>query len=185
MPEGEGSGRWCGEVTEAMAGQADSGGSSERGEPQLGSPVAWAVRQLLLANRDAEQALARHLGLGQNDVTAMEHLLGSPEGLGPMDIAHRLGIRSASATVLVDRLEEAGHVTRGPHRTDRRRTVVRPTQHAREEIIAALRPLIAAVDAAAAELGDTERDTVVRFLGTAATKLRTAADELSQAGESV
>jgi DNA-binding MarR family transcriptional regulator len=140
--------------------------------------VAFAVRQLLLANRDAEQALARHLGLGQNDVTAMEHLLGSPEGLGPMDIAHRLGIRSASATVLVDRLEEAGHVTRGPHSTDRRRTVVRPTPHAREEIVAALRPLIAAVDAAADDLDDAERDAVARFLNSAATRLRAAAEEL-------
>lgn len=166
-----------------MAGRSHSSDTSQRGGPQIGGSVAWAVRQLVLANRDAEQALARHLGLGQNDVTAMEHLLGSPEGLGPMDIAHRLGIRSASATVLVDRLEEAGHVTRGPHRTDRRRTVVRPTQHAREEIVAALRPLIAAVDAAADELGDAERDTIVRFLGAAAARLRTAAEELNQPGE--
>ncbi|WP_152628092.1 MarR family winged helix-turn-helix transcriptional regulator [Streptacidiphilus neutrinimicus] len=148
--------------------------------PRIGGPVAWAVRQLLLANRDAEQALARHLGLGHNDVTAMEHLLGSPEGLGPMDIAQRLGIRSASATVLVDRLEEAGHVTRVPHRSDRRRTVVRPTQHARQEIVTALRPLVDAVDAAADGLSETERATVVRFLQAAAAHIRTAAEGLDQ-----
>ncbi|WP_051942925.1 MarR family winged helix-turn-helix transcriptional regulator [Streptacidiphilus rugosus] len=167
-------------MSEAEYGASRGGGASEGGEPELGGPVAWAVRQLLLANRDAELALARHLGLGQNDVTAMEHLLGSPEGLGPMDLAHLLGIRSASATVLVDRLAEAGHVTRAPHRSDRRRTVVLPTEHARQEIVAALRPLIAGVDAAAADLSEADRATVVRFLGAAAARIRTAAEELDR-----
>ncbi|SEM55788.1 MarR family winged helix-turn-helix transcriptional regulator [Streptacidiphilus jiangxiensis] len=156
-----------------------TGPPGESGQ-RIGGPVAWAVRQLLLANRNAEQALARHLGLGHNDVTAMEHLLSSPEGLGPMDIAQRLGIRSASATVLVDRLEEAGHVTRGRHRTDRRRTVVHPTPHARQEIVTALRPLVAAVDAAADDLSDGERETVVRFLQAAADRISRAAAQLDE-----
>jgi DNA-binding MarR family transcriptional regulator len=171
------------QVTEATAGGLERDGSPRQPEQGIGGPVAWAVRQLLLANREAEQALARRLGLGQNDVTAMEHLLGSPDGLGPMDLAHRLGIRSASATVLVDRLEQAGHVTRGPHGTDRRRTVVRPTDHAREEIVTALRPLVSAVDAAAADLGEAERETVVRFLRAAAARMRTAAAGLDGAAE--
>jgi DNA-binding MarR family transcriptional regulator len=166
-------------VTDAATGRTPSKAPSETG-PRIGGPVAWAVRQLLLANRDAEQALARRLGLGLNDVTAMEHLLSSPEGLGPMDIAQRLGIRSASATVLVDRLEEAGHVTRGPHRTDRRRTVVHPTEHARQEVVTALRPLVAAVDAAADDLSDGERETVVRFLQAAAARISQAAEQLGE-----
>lgn len=149
--------------------------------PELGGPVAWALRQVLVANRDAEQALARHLGLGVNDVTAMEHLLGAPEGLGPMDIAQRLGIRSASATVLVDRLEEAGHVTRAAHRTDRRRTVVRPTERARAEIVQALLPLIAAVDDAASGFDEAEQAVVVRFLTQAAERIRDEAGKLSSA----
>ncbi|GAA2147231.1 MarR family winged helix-turn-helix transcriptional regulator [Kitasatospora kazusensis] len=166
-----------------MAEAVEDGARTQAAPPprggELGGPVSWALRQVLLANRDAEQALARHLGLGVNDVTAMEHLLGAPEGLGPMDIAQRLGIRSASATVLVDRLEEAGHVTRVPHRTDRRRTVVQPTQHARAEIVRALLPLVAAVEDAAAGLSETERSIVVHFLDRAAERIRDEAGKLN------
>ncbi|MCX5387425.1 MarR family winged helix-turn-helix transcriptional regulator [Streptomyces sp. NBC_00083] len=146
--------------------------------PQIGGPASWALRQVLLANRDAELALARHLGLGPNDVTAMEHLLAAPDGLGPIDIAHRLGIRSASATVLVDRLQEAGHVTRAPHHTDRRRTVVKPTPRARDEIIAALTPLIGAVENAASALSEDELATVVNFLNQAAAHIKEQAERL-------
>ncbi|MFC1420898.1 MarR family winged helix-turn-helix transcriptional regulator [Streptacidiphilus cavernicola] len=145
---------------------------------RFGGPVSWALRQVLLANRDAQAALARRLGLGLNDVTALEHLLGAPDGLGPADLAQRLGIRSASATVLVDRLEQAGHVTRAAHRSDRRRTVVAPTPHARDEIVAALQPLVAAVDDAAGQLTDAERAVVTRFLESASTGLRAAAQGL-------
>jgi DNA-binding MarR family transcriptional regulator len=168
-------------VAEAVQNGGQAEGPPKVRQSELGGPVAWALRQVLLANRDAEQALARHLGLGLNDVTAMEHLLGAPEGLGPMDIAQRLGIRSASATVLVDRLEEAGHVTRAPHRTDRRRTVVRPTEHARAEIVKALLPLIAAVDDAASGLDEGEQAVVVRFLSRAADRIRVEAGKLEPA----
>jgi len=152
------------------------------GRPQsrrFGGPPAQALRQVLVANRDAQQALAAHLGLGGNDLSAMEHLLAAPDGLGPADLAERLGIRSASATVLVDRLEQAGHVTRSAHASDRRRTVVTPTDHARDEVIRALVPLIAAVDAAADGLTPDEQATVTRFLSKAADNLRQAAADLS------
>jgi DNA-binding MarR family transcriptional regulator len=165
-------------VAEAVGDASFEDGSPGQGAT-LGGPVSWALRQVLLANREAEQALARHLGLGSNDVTAMEHLLAAPEGLGPMDIAQRLGIRSASATVLVDRLEDAGHVTRAAHGTDRRRTVVKPTPHARQEIITALMPLVAAVDDAASALEDSEREAVARFLLLAARRLRDEAAKLA------
>jgi DNA-binding MarR family transcriptional regulator len=162
-------------------GGADESGPAAR-EPALGGSLSWALRQVLLANREAEHALAQHLGLGLNDVAAMEHLLGTPQGLGPADIAQRLRIRSASATVLIDRLEEAGHVTRAAHHSDRRRTVVRPTARAREEIIDALRPLVAAVDQAAAELDEAEQAVVLRFLDAAAARIRGAAEDLEPTG---
>jgi DNA-binding MarR family transcriptional regulator len=127
-------------------------------------PVSRAVRQLLLANTEAQHALARRLGLGVNDLAALEHLFGVPQGLGPADLGRLLGIRSASATALVDRLEAAGHVVRESHGSDRRRRVVRPTAHARVELLGALQPLVDAVEEAAAGLGEPEREVVEAFL---------------------
>ena len=47
----------------------------------------------------------------------------------PTDLAAHLHLSSASITVLVDRLTEAGLVTRVRHPTDRRRISVIPTEH--------------------------------------------------------
>lgn len=107
--------------------------------------------------------LARRLGLGVNDVTAIDHLLQNGP-LGPAELGNLLGMRSASATALVDRLEAAGHVERRPHPTDRRRLVVEPTPHAVEEVLGVIRPLVAGLDAVAEELTPDERRVVARYL---------------------
>lgn len=125
--------------------------------------LSWALREVTRANAEITRELARRLGLGVNDMTAMDHLL--QEGpLGPAELGHLLGMRSASATALVDRLEAAGHVERRPHPTDRRRLVVEPTRHAVEEVLGVIRPLVASLDAVAEELTPDERRAVARYL---------------------
>lgn len=125
--------------------------------------LSWALRGVTRANAEITRELARRLGLGVNDMTAMDHLL-QDGPLGPAELGHLLGIRSASATALVDRLEEAGHVERRPHPTDRRRLVVEPTRHAVEEVLGMIRPLVASLDAVAEELTPDERRVVARYL---------------------
>ena len=125
--------------------------------------MSWALRELMQTNAEITRELARRLRLGVNDMAAMDHLLqGGP--LGPAELGSLLGMRSASATALVDRLEAAGHVERRPHPTDRRRLVVEPTQHAVEEVLGVIRPLVASLDAVAEELTPDERRAVARYL---------------------
>ena len=113
----------------------------------LDSPEAWPIR----ANGTASR-VAKRLNMGVNDVAAMDQLIFVPEPLGPVELGNRLGMRSASATALVDRLERAGHLRRDPHPSDRRRQTLAPTEHAIAEVAVALRPLIEGVSAAASEL---------------------------------
>lgn len=128
----------------------------------------WSV---VRANREAGRRLLDRLGLGQSDLDALEHLLtGGP--LGPVELGERLGLRSASATALVDRLEAAGHVERRPHPSDRRRLAVVPTDHARDEASAALAPLIDGLDAVAEEFSAAEQEVISRYLEAAAASLR-------------
>ena len=106
-----------------------------------------------------------------NDMTALEHLL-QDGPFGPAELGNLLGMRSASATALVDRLEAVGHVERRAHPTDRRRLVVEPTSHAVAEVLGVIQPLVAGLDAAAEELSPDEQRVVLGYLNRVAGVLR-------------
>lgn len=106
----------------------------------VGSSPTFALRAVLRNYTDLQRCIADKLHLGLNDVAALEHLVRRSD-LGTADVASLLGMSTASATVLVDRLEAAGHVERRPHSRDRRRKQLVVTQHAQNEMFAALRPL--------------------------------------------
>ncbi len=129
----------------------------ERGE------AGWALRAVLVRYGDVARVVAERLGLSPTDVSALEHLLGDPS-LGPVQIGQRLGITSAAATALVDRLERAGHVVRRAHPEDRRRRVLEVTPHALAENLRVLAPLFEALAALEAGFDNTERAAVVRYL---------------------
>ncbi len=133
--------------------------------------LSWALREVTRANAEITRDLARRLGLGVNDMTALDHLL-QDGPLGPAELGHLLGMSSASATALVDRLEAVGHVERRPHPTDRRRLVVEPTPHAVEEVLGVIRPLVSSLDAVAEELTPEERRVVARYLNRVSEVLR-------------
>jgi DNA-binding MarR family transcriptional regulator len=121
--------------------------------------------------------MADRLGLGVSDLVALDLLLQSPRLLGPVELGHRLGIRSASATTLVDRLEHAGHIVRTADPVDRRRQALVVTDHARIEARTALGPMIADLHRAAADLTNDEAEAVVRYLESAAEIMRAHADD--------
>ncbi len=75
-----------------------------------------------------------------------------------------MGIRSASATVLVARLERAGHLARDRHPEDGRRISLVVTDSARAEVREALRPLIDSFARMTADLGPDQRTAVITFL---------------------
>jgi len=125
-------------------------------------PGALDLRPVTRAAHEANVALARRLGVGLTDVQALDHLLSAPTS--PGELAERLGLRPASVTAVVDRLERAGHVERRPHPDDRRRQVLVATPHAQREAFAALRPLLAELGAAADHMSDAERLAAARYL---------------------
>lgn len=134
--------------------------------------VSWALRDVNRMAGSVDRTVTRLMGLGHTETQALELLLESPSGMGPVELGNALGIRSASATALVDRLEAAGHVRRHRHPTDRRRQVVRPTDTARRDVLGVLAPLLADVDALAAELSPTEAVVVERYLRRVAGAMR-------------
>lgn len=123
------------------------------------------------AVREANADIARRLDLGATDVAALEHLLRDGP-LGPSELADRLRIRRASVTLLLDRLEAAGHTTRVPDPHDRRRVAVAATPHAQAEAARVMAPLLDAVVAVAQSLPDERRAAAADYLRDVATALR-------------
>jgi DNA-binding MarR family transcriptional regulator len=126
--------------------------------------LTWAVHHLAAATAQVDTAIAGALGLTASDYLALKHLLVSDEPLGPVELGRMLGITSGAATGLVDRLERAGYVRRGPHPHDRRRQTVNTTPLAQRRMRRALQPLADDIDRAATQLTADQRRMVTDTL---------------------
>lgn len=144
---------------------SDRGATSERSDPPgVGDAAMERLQQVGVGARVIEQRLARVLGINATDLAAMEHLI--TEGpLTAKDLADRLRVSTAASTHVVDRLERAGHVTRHPHESDRRKILVVAEESSAARAFEHLTPLLRGVEALVSALTDEERATVERFLG--------------------
>ncbi len=126
-------------------------------------PATVAVRDMVGASRELTGRMAAHMGMNSNDMAAIGELtVNGP--LGVADLARHLGIRSASATAMVDRLEQSGHVVRSRDDADRRRVTVTETSAARAASFEAWAPTISAIDDICRRLDTHDRTVVTRFL---------------------
>ena len=73
---------------------------SAPGPSEVCRGIAMALRDLLRAGREMREAMGARLGVGETDLVAMDHIAREPSHLGPVELGRRLGITSASATVL-------------------------------------------------------------------------------------
>lgn len=129
--------------------------------------VMAALGRLRDAERLLSEASQRYMKLGQSDMRALHFLIVAQhtnEVVTPGAIATHLGISSASTTKLLDRLEEAGHIVRSPHPSDRRALAITITDQTREAAMQTVGRLQAKRFHAAARLTPEERAVVVRFL---------------------
>lgn len=126
------------------------------------SPTLQALRSLLATSSRITPAIARRSGLTHSEIAVLEHIL--ENDAGPSELAGRLGVTSAAASGIVDRLVSRGHVQREPHPTDRRRTVVVATDSGQEEVLGHLMPMFLELAQVDVQLTDDEREVILRFL---------------------
>lgn len=134
--------------------------------------IGLALRRVLQVGREMQTALAHRLGVRLTDVQAVDHVVSADHPVGTVELANRLGIRSASAAVLVDRLVTAGHLTRSAHPSDRRRVTLEATDEARQRVREALTPLLKDIAAITADLDDDQAATILEFLADVTTVMR-------------
>jgi DNA-binding MarR family transcriptional regulator len=103
------------------------------------------------------------LRMADTELTALGHLAQHGQ-LTPGELGRLLGLSSGGTTALLHRLDEAGHLTRHPHPSDKRScllTASRAVVERAEEIYA---PLVEDMDELALGLSDDERAEVARYL---------------------
>ncbi len=161
-----------------LAGPSRSGDGPEPPElPHTAYAAAWeqtdsllALRELIAVGSQVTPAVARRAALSHHELQTLEVVI---EGaVGPVEIARELGVTSAAASGIVDRLAERGHVVRQPHVSDRRRTQVVITESGREEVLGYLMPMFTSLAALERTLTEEERVVITRYLRGATAAIR-------------
>ena len=134
------------------------------------SSTLLLLRQLTRLSEQVAPSVARRADLTHNELRAMEHLMDQP--MGPGELGRALGVSSAAASGIIDRLEARGHAERAAHVSDARRTSVTISASGREEVVGYLMPMFRELAALDASLGDEDRVVVDRFLTRAVRALR-------------
>ncbi len=145
----------------------DSGVRAGAGPDVPGAAGPGGLRARMRTLSVLEQEFARHvateLGVDAAGQAAMYHL-GMSGTATPTEIARQLGISTAATTLVLNRLEAAGHLSRKPHATDRRKVVVVPAAASLAAAYELVRPVIDGVEEVAGSMTPDEQAVVTRFL---------------------
>ncbi|WP_330294472.1 MarR family winged helix-turn-helix transcriptional regulator [Streptomyces sp. NBC_00503] len=110
-------------------------------EEGVAAKLGGAVQGYQSTVDDYDRETARLLGVNETDLRCLEILMATEEA-APSALGTQLGLTTGSVTAMLDRLEKAGYLTRSPHPTDRRRTLVRVTPEASGRAYALIAPFI-------------------------------------------
>ena len=153
-------------------------------QPESPALIRAALLRKALADAAQRAALARRLGLTDNDVLAVQHLARAGE-LTPGQLSTRLQLSSGGTTGLIQRVQRAGHVTRDCHSGDRRGAVLRLTPGIQECAAEAWAPLVAEIDSLVDDLSPPEVEMIRRFLEAVADAAQRHATRLAADADAV
>lgn len=128
-----------------------------------GEGIDDRLRLVAILTRRLEQRLGDHLGVNLTDLSAMGHLMAQGP-LTPSELASHLDVSTAASTHVVDRLERAGHASRERDAADRRKVLVVPAEDSVARALAALSPMLVALDTLVTGLSEADRTVISRFL---------------------
>lgn len=125
------------------------------------------LRQLTVETDRFTEVFGEAHGLHRTDLNALVVIMDSArrgEPASPTSLARALHLSASATTAVLDRLEAAGHVVRGPHPSDRRRVGLTMADTAVELGGQFFRPLADELKTAWTAFTEAERDTIARFL---------------------
>lgn len=126
--------------------------------------IGRQLQEIAILTREAAGQLGAALGINQTDLAAMEQLM-TDGPLPPTELATRLSLTTAGITLVIDRLETAGHVVRERQVGDKRRVLVRPVQASIARTYGHISPMLDGLDAVLRALDPHDRGVIEQFLG--------------------
>ena len=173
MPGGDGQPGWKVPWPETPAGETQR---PERGELELAFATALRGTGSLMT-----QAAADRIGINATDLNCL-NILSFRGQMTAGELARATGLTTASITGVVDRLEEAGYVTRERDPHDRRRVVVKLVlDRAMRDVATLFLPMMRAWREMAARYSDDELRFIVDYYARVEQVLREHLDRLRDA----
>lgn len=130
--------------------------------------IGNSLRQHGAGSTRLVQAFAMAHGLQQSDLQALVAIIAADDAgqpLTPARLREHIGLSSAGATYVVDRLERAGYVRRcQDHPTNRRLVLLRYTEPGLATVSTFFGPVSASVKLVMDEFDDVELAVIERFL---------------------
>jgi DNA-binding MarR family transcriptional regulator len=129
-------------------------------------PAERLGRELSTTTILFHQAVAARLGLTGTDHKYLMLIAQgvATGGITPGELAAITGLTSGGVTVMLDRLEAAGFITRRPHQDDRRQVVIGPVVARLPELDAVFKPLRARIAKIAADYSPAQMKMIAGFM---------------------
>lgn len=128
-----------------------------------GAEIGNQIRELTLRQQRLDRQLSTALGTDLAGLDTLGYLMATGPAT-PTDLARHLGISTAATTLVLQRLETAGHITRERHASDGRKLLVKPVEASAAQAAQQVAPLIDAVEQLTSTLDTEQRRTVTAFL---------------------
>ncbi len=137
------------------------------GERDSDRELGRLLRQLTVETDRFVEVFGEAHGLHRTDLDALVVIMDSNrrgEPVSPTVLARALHLSASATTAVLDRLEAAGHVLRGPDPSDRRKVGLTMAPTATELGEQFFRPLANELTATWTEFTEAQRETIARFL---------------------
>lgn len=121
------------------------------------------LRDILDVQDDFRAELGGRLTVNATDLAAMELLIARGP-MSPSALAGKLGLTTAGATSVVDRLAALNHVSRQPNPDDRRSVRVVPNPRSVETAVGVIAPMIVAVDDVLDRFAPEQQRAITEYL---------------------
>jgi MarR family transcriptional regulator, organic hydroperoxide resistance regulator len=146
-----------GDILQQMSGEGS--GHDKLDRAHLEQRISTDVRAVNADANRLERFFSNMHQISLNDLDALRQIVvaelaGSPLSSG--ELRERLGVSAAAVTYLVDRMEEAGHISRASDQSDRRRVILRYSDHGMGVAQDFFGPLREHVHSAMAHLSDEQ-----------------------------
>ena len=127
------------------------------------SNLQQQIMEILVRAIKYRKVAQKHLNTDDAGLNTMIHLaIGDTDS--PTGIAQNLDTSTAATTLVLNRLESAGHITRTPHPKDKRKVVLVPTKESLASFAHLSKPINSGIADLTTQFTKSEQEVVSRFL---------------------